>query len=65
LQLRIIIGEERQSDRQGLLHSRIGTALGAPRAVGLLGDVLADLGQVSVPQAVHIHASVHALDVQR
>jgi hypothetical protein len=42
----IIRGAERQIDRHGLWHGGIGTALGDTRAVGLLGDVRADLGQV-------------------
>ena len=39
-------GEERQSDCETLLPGGVGTARGAPRAVGLVGDLCAEGGQV-------------------
>jgi hypothetical protein len=41
-------GEGRQRARTGLGHGGLGNARGAPRAVGLRGDVLAHLGPVVV-----------------
>ena len=42
----IIIGDQVQIDRDGLLHGRLIKALGYPFAIGFVGDFLADLGQV-------------------
>ena len=42
----IVIGDEGQIDRDGLLHGCFLKALGDTLAVGLVGDLLADLGQV-------------------
>jgi hypothetical protein len=42
----ILIGDQVQIDRDGFLHGRRIKALGDPVAVGCVGDVLADLGEV-------------------
>ena len=42
----IVVGEQGQVDLDVLLRRRIGKALGHAAAVGLVGDVLADRGQV-------------------
>jgi hypothetical protein len=42
----IVIADERSIDCDGFLHRRIMKALRHPVAIGLVGDVLADLGQV-------------------
>jgi hypothetical protein len=40
----ILIGDQGQIDRDGLLHGAIVKALGYPFTVGLIGNFLADLG---------------------
>jgi hypothetical protein len=42
----IVVGDERQIDCDTLLHGGVGKALGDPLAVGLVGDLFADGGQV-------------------
>src|SRR5215510_13609843 len=42
----IVGGDERQLDCDTLVHGGVGKALGAPVAVGLVGELVADGGQV-------------------
>jgi hypothetical protein len=42
----IVVGNQGQVALEALVHGGVSKALGDPVAVGLLGDLLADLGQV-------------------
>ena len=62
----IVLGDERQSDCEGLLPRRRMQALGPPGAGGCGGDVRADLGPVVLALGmVHVRAKRSALAPQR
>jgi hypothetical protein len=61
----IVRGDEREGDRDGLLHGRLVKALGDTRTVGRVSDFFADLGQGRLAVGiVHMRQEVSALAQQ-
>ena len=66
LEPRIVIADERSIDCDGVLPRRLMQALSPPCAIGLVGDVLAELGPVVLAMGiVHVSSQLSALAQQR